>query len=119
MLRGGIPDDENGGLRNFNGSYIFNGIIKAGKKISGIHSENGKEFFVDFDKNQVAINKKRSFRGVKLMIVGNKDVGKTTFKTRLLASTGSEKENKIAHKKVQFVKKEEDMVKIKTKFKTR
>ena len=44
-------------------------------------NENGKEYFIEFDKNGIEIPKsrKRKFEGIRLMIIGCENVGKVCF----------------------------------------
>ena len=54
----------------FVGVFDFNtGEKKSGK---GIVTENGKEYFVEYDENGKEFSKKRTFEGIRLMIIGNK-----------------------------------------------
>ena len=75
-----------------------------------ILTENGKEYFVEYGTNgkEIIEKRKRTFEGVRLMIVGCENVGKTSFKTRLMG-VSKNKENRSAYKEVQNEKKEEEM----------
>ena len=82
-----------------------------GKRIGeAILTERGKEYFVEFDARgfEKIDLRRRTFEGVRLMLIGCKDVGKTTFRRRLLGSQ-NEQLNKKAFLQVQQTKSEEDM----------
>jgi len=83
---------------------------KMEKKRNGVIEENGKEYFVEYDEKEMEIMEKRvrTFEGVRIMVIGNQDVGKTSFKTRLIGSS-DEKKNEENHKKVLNEKKEYEM----------
>ena len=105
------------GLFNFHQKRIEKGII----------SDKGKEYFTEFDYVKKEMLRKRTFEGIRLMIIGNRyfkfnnkiilirkkliknrDVGKTTLKRRLMG-VSDQVENINAHKLVQKDKTEEDM----------
>ena len=51
------------------GGFDFKKNKRKGK---GIVTENGKEYFVEYDENGKQFSKKRTFEGIRLMIIGNK-----------------------------------------------
>ena len=53
----------------YKGKYNFKENKREGK---GILIENGKEYFVEFISHLNATSKKRTFEGIRLMIIGNK-----------------------------------------------
>ena len=93
-----------------NGIGFFNGNFFNGKRLNGILQENGKEYFVEYDDDGIEKLEKRvrTFEGVRIMVIGNEDVGKTSFKTRLISSS-NQKQFEESHKKVLIDKKEQDM----------
>ena len=117
--------------------WLFKGSLKMGKPVNGsvvmisdnkekrlmkvrfenkrrvgvaVLMHNGKEYFTEFDKNGYEIPGKRdrTFEGIRLMIIGCENVGKTTFKKRLVG-TSSKKDNFVANIDVQHEKREEEM----------
>ena len=92
--------------------------------------EDGDEFFVYYNLKGKEMRRERTFHGVRLMVVGNENVGKvtfltenfltekffvcskkkkskTSFKTRLMGF--SSKDNLNSHREVLSEKREEDM----------
>ena len=67
--------------------------FNKGKRVGGIIVENGREYFVEYSENGDELKRKRTFEGIRLMIVGNKDVGKTTLKRRIMGIS-NEQDNK-------------------------
>ena len=93
-----------------NEKKFFKGNFLNGKRLNGILQENGREYFVEYDENGIEKLEKRvrTFEGVRIMVIGNEDVGKTSFKTRLISSS-NQKQFGESHKKVLNEKKEQDM----------
>ena len=125
----GNPADGKIFMTNLLKDETYSGTMKEGMRYgSGILIEEGKEFYVEYDENGFRKLKKRTFEGMRLMIVGknvlitsffkiyflkinkigNRDVGKTSFKTRI-KNVYDEKRNKSASLKVQQEKREENM----------
>ena len=109
-LRQGKPQGNVFMFRVSTNTITLKATFQDGQKVgSGILTENGKEYFVEFqDGVEVLEKRKRTFEGVRLMIVGCQDVGKTTFKKRLMG-IGDEKANMKAYYQVLNEKKEHEM----------
>lgn len=111
ILINGLPVEGKHVLNNFLNDSKLKANFSNGKLSgSGLLFENKKEYFVEFDQNgnEIKEERKRTFEGVRLMIVGNENVGKTSFKIRLMGCSNI-KDNQYACNKINFSKKEEDM----------
>ena len=92
---------------------MLNGIIKNGeKKGIWVMKLHDKKYLLNFNENKKLENaiqkKQRTFKGVRVLLVGSKNVGKTALVTRLMGSS-SNSENRVSYRKCLTEKKEEEI----------
>eukprot|EP01091_Cochliopodium_minus_P008760 TRINITY_DN2038_c0_g1_i1.p1 TRINITY_DN2038_c0_g1~~TRINITY_DN2038_c0_g1_i1.p1 ORF type:complete len:1330 (-),score=374.41 TRINITY_DN2038_c0_g1_i1:37-3537(-) len=107
----GMPMDGRIIMESLDKNIHFKGYLKNQNRFGkGVLTEYGKEYYVQYDENgeELINERKRTFEGIRIMIVGCENVGKTSFKKRLIGSS-SEEDNRLAFQSVKTVKREEDM----------